>query len=601
MSTPDSPPGSPSRRPPRWSVGWRALAVAGSAVLLAMAFPPVGESRLAWVALAPLLAVARFTPPMRSLRWGFAGGFLFWLLSLAWLLRLSRTGTILPVAALAWAALSAYCAIYTGLFLAVVSFLFSGARERDSSAAETPESAVSGVRSVLLVCGVPLLWVGFEYLRSVLFTGFPWNQLGVSQYRNVGIIQLAEWGGVYAVSGVLMIMNLLVFLIGMRLAGMLRREPGARRWQPEVTFGLAVVLLLMLLAQVRTSHVGARSVSGQAVSVAVIQPNIEQRKKWVEGTEAEIYGRLDDQTELALASVSRLDLVVWPETVLPSAVNADPEALTFVKGLARDQAPLLAGSIEAIGEPQEPDVAKYYNSSFLFGRDADVLQIYRKRHLVIFGEYLPFDRFIPFLQRMAPLGFTCTPGGTSTVFRLPLLRAAGAGDAAGLAGSTGRDGRGREACFSVLICFEDTLPGLARESVRNGARFLVIQTNDAWFDPSPCSLQHVSHSVFRCVENRVPAVRAANTGVSCFIDRQGRIEDAGTLEQRDWDRCVTRYRTSVLAVEGPDMPLTFYARYGDLPFALPCGVLSLLGFALVARAEKRKNASNMRLPWCRRI
>ncbi len=140
---------------------------------------------------------------------------------------------------------------------------------------------------------------------------------------------------------------------------------------------------------------------------------------------------------------------------------------------------------------------------------------------------------------MTPIEDSFSAGTTSTVFQLrsPAVR------------------------FSSLICFEDTVARLARESVRNGARLLVNQTNDAWFDPSSGSRQHMAHCVLRCVENRVPAVRAANTGVTCAIDPYGRVYD--TLEREDGDTVFPGFATTAVQVPGTAFVPTFYTQHGD--------------------------------------
>jgi apolipoprotein N-acyltransferase len=221
----------------------------------------------------------------------------------------------------------------------------------------------------------------------------------------------------------------------------------------------------------------------------------------------------------------------------------------------------------------------YCNSAFLFTPGTNTVQVYRKKHLVPFGEYLPFDKTFTVLQRWAPIGFSCSPGREMTVFEL------GAGEAGA---------RGEPMRFSVLICFEDVFPYLAREAVQAGARFLVNQTNDAWFDGSHAHVQHMSHCVFRCVENRVPAVRCANSGVSCFIDTIGYIEDEEVLERTGWGLGLQGFKVSRLRVPPGDKGPTFYARHGDLPFAAPCGWLAGALFLLVVVKEKLDHSAKRR-------
>jgi len=570
-----------------WSRIWRIGAASVSGGLLASAFPPVSGGEAAWLALVPLLILARFTSPLRCFKWGFLFGMVFWLTSLFWLLAIGRTGAHWSMAVLAWVSLSACCALFSGAFLVVTGALMAR-MYREDSAPDQPPGRIGIVRQMLknigLVCTIPLVWVGFEYVRSNVFTGFPWNQLGVSQYRNLAVIQLAEWGGVYAVSALVVVMNTAIAMMGLRLGNVYRRRQRTR-FQAELAFGFLVCVLCWVNGVKAVRAYTPRSVPHKGLRIAIVQPNVEQRKKWRPEDARTVYAALEEGTELALALRDGLDLIVWPETAVPGPLMSDPETAVFVRGLAREGVPILLGSMEILpGTAGATDWreagARFYNSSYLVDTNGIALQRYRKRHLVPFGEYLPFDRTVRQIAALAPLGFSCTPGTASTVFRITSARSAGLDEGA------------REECpFSVLICFEDTVPSLARKSVVNGARLLIVQTNDAWFDPSSASLQHLAHCVFRCVENRVGAVRCANTGVSCFVSRTGVIEGVETLRKENWGRRVSACRISHVEVPEDDMLLTFYSRYGDLPFALPCGVLSLLGFVLVVVTERRNNAT----------
>jgi len=539
----------------------RAAAAVSAGVLLAVSFPPVAEAQAGWVALVPLILLARFTDPWPAFRWGFSTGAVFWLVSISWLLRLGVTGAPWPVAVLAWILLAGYCALYTAAFAMALSALFG------RGAWGGGEIRPGTLRSAGLVVIVPLLWVGFEYLRSTLFTGFPWNTLGVSQFRNLAIIQLAQWGGVYAVSAVMAAMNSAVALLGLRIADVYFRRRTSRRFQVELMTGLLVFALCWLYGVRTVRRLSDERAAGVEVRIAAVQPAIPQLRKWPEDLESEILDRLGTLTRQA--SRLGLDLMIWPETAVPGALRSDPEIRAFVTDLAGLGTPLLVGSMEAA---QRRGESEYYNSSFLVNTQGEITGAYRKQHLVPFGEYVPFRRIFPWIRRVEPLGFSCTAGTTNTVFCLSPAAA------------------DRAVSFSVLICFEDVMPYLARRAVREGAAFLVNQTNDAWFDGSSAALQHMSHCVFRCVENRVAAVRAANTGVTCFIDRTGRVEREGTLAREGWWTGMPRFETSRLVVAGGERPLPFYTRWGDRPFALPCGILAGAFFILVVAVETRKNA-----------
>ena len=255
--------------------------------------------------------------------------------------------------------------------------------------------------------------------------------------------------------------------------------------------------------------------------------------------------------------------------------------------------PILAGSMEVAGTRDDPI---YYNSSFLFLPGGGRPQKYRKRHLVPFGEYLPFDKRFRFIRDLAPLGYSCTPGESCGLFRLPLTAAQSGtltnSPASPVGHSSLHEGT-NGATFAALICFEDIMPYLARDAVRKGAGFLINQTNDAWFDGSSAALQHMSHCVFRCVENRVAAVRSANTGVTCFIEKTGRIQDVQTLSEYEWLTETSRFVRSEVALRTADESLTFYCRYGDIPFALPCAFAATFAFVLAALAGKQEDRDRM--------
>jgi apolipoprotein N-acyltransferase len=328
-----------------------------------------------------------------------------------------------------------------------------------------------------------------------------------------------------------------------------------------------------------------------------VQPNVAQLKKWPAEFASEIYARLDERMDFALMFQGALDLILWPETAVPAYLPDDAEADAFIRGLAQEGGvPILLGAMELAREAQDAapgtlrlrsgqaqnEEPRLYNSAFLYDGHGEVAGVYRKIHLVPFGEYLPFVRRFPWLKRIEPLGFSCDAGTESTVLRVP--NAAREKDT----------GRADAVRFGVLICFEDVFAGLARRAVRNGAEVLINLTNDAWFDGSAGPVQHMAHCVFRCVENRVPAVRASNSGVTCLIDTTGRIDQTtrDALRDRSWSSMA--YRTWSVAVPPRGRAETFYSRYGDLPLALPCGIASALVAGLILWWERKASRQDER-------
>jgi len=525
--------------------------------------------------LVPLLIVARYTGAVASFLWGWFAGLCFWTVNLWWFLRLGDTGVSMPVAVLAWLAIAAYAAVYTGGFAVLVSEGFRLSREpeswraeddlkRDDSLPEPGEPATwaGRFRRMLLLVWVPVSWVGMEWLRSALFTGFPWNSLGVSQFRFTAIIQAAEVGGVYAVSALIVLVNTSITIMALRMADQWRCRQ-VTRFQAELAIALTAFTACLLWGRSAVQGQLGAERAQERVRIALIQPAIPQLKKWDESFVDEITNRLDRDTRLA--AILKPDLVIWPETAIPvwpGSTEADWKP--FVESYVTGGVPLLAGVLEF--ELKKPDFEfACYNSSVLVDTNANVAGRYRKQHLVPFGEYIPTESWIPFLKRFAPLGFSCEPGTEASVLRL---------DPPGFA-------------FSVLICFEDIFAGLSRAAVRRGAGFLVNQTNDAWFDDTALPVQHMSHAVFRCVENRVAMVRVANTGVSCYIDGSGLIQDMGLLRDSGWNLGQSGFVPSTLAVRPAGAALTFYSRWGDLGFAIPCAVVCVLGLFLTARRIRR--------------
>lgn len=545
----------------------RAVALLIYVFLMASAYPPFMNSESAWFGYVPLLLLARYTRGLkRTFIWGWSAGFAFWLINLGWLLSLSRTGGSWLSASGAWIFLAGYCAVYTGLFVMLVSYLFSLWITVDDEGESS--SAMGGTRVQLsAVFSLPLIWVGLEYLRGHLFTGFPWDGLGVTQFRNTGLIQAAEWGGVYAVSAVVMLVNVAMAFTGLRFVDIFQRRRGPRYNLPMmIGLGGAVAVWLGGIAAAKTWLATNETYS---MKIAALQPAVPQLEKWDEDQGVDIYDRLSAGTRLTAALGP--DLIVWPETASPDLLSVQTSTgAEFPSIMAGQGVPLLAGAIEYEFKDGRTN---FYNSSFLFMPDGSINGVYRKMHLVPFGEYLPFERTFPSLSEYAPLGFSCRHGDKMEVFEVAVDE--------------------QKIRFSSLICFEDVFPRLSGLAVRLGARLLINQTNDAWFDGTSASVHHMANAVFRCVENRVPMVRSANTGVTCFINALG-MPDQYTVDALNQSGHIDHEELNRMeGVRIPaDLQLTFYTKYGDYVFALPCaaGALIVLFIAGISEYRKRKSA-----------
>jgi len=522
-----------------WKKSACYMASVFSGLMLALAFPPFEMADAAWCALVPFFIATAYLKPASVWRFALTGGLVFWLITIFWLTRVTYIG---------WFLLSLYCAAYM-----IPVALFSVAW-----------FSRFGTANLFFNCGymvlVTMTWVAAEYVRSNLLTGFPWNPLGSSQFENLTFIQHASWGGVYGIGALIVWTNAALSLTILRYFHKHARL--GRKPHLELMLGMTAVLAAFVTGNRMLNE--AEPV-GREMRLALIQPAIPQDEKWDEAKVAMIHERLRELTVPAV-QFTKPELVVWPETAVPFEVRNSEEDYLLVAGLAQLGAPMLVGSMDS--ETFENRKPKYYNSSFLFDTNGMVLEYYEKRHLVLFGEYVPFHEYVDIVNALTPVMESFSPGSTSTVFRVP----------------------GRDIPFSSLICFEDTLAYLGRESVRNGARLLVNQTNDAWFDPLWGSRQHLVLSIFRAVENRVPMVRSANTGYSCAIRPSGKLDQllAGENGRHDGKG----FQAVSIVVPEDEMPLTFYTRHGDV-FALSCVPFGIFTWLLGWRANKSQRSESV--------
>ena len=455
-----------------------ALALVAGLVLTA-AFPRTGWFFLAGAGYVPLLLALRDVSVWNAWRLGLITGLAHALSLLYWIAHtISTYGHVPIVTALAILMLLAtYIALYTAALAAL---------------------AVYAGRSPLLVPIVlPAFLAALEYLRGHLLTGFPWGFLGHSPYAFRPLIQMADVTGVYGVSFLLMMINAALTLL------VLGR--GGKTWQGRPVshriatgWGLAtagVLAIAITYGVVRINHVEEQALQAPRLQVAVVQGNIPQAAKWDPAFQILTTKKY---IQLSLkAAAAHPDLVVWPETATPFHMHHN-KVLT---GMVR-RGVQAAGTHFVIGSPfftRRDGRMDYYNSAFLVAPDGRIGPRYDKAHLVPFGEYVPLRRWLPFVGKLV----------------------AQVGDF--VAGQPGQVLKWRDHRLAPLICYEAIFPALTRAAVQNGADLLINQTNDAWYGLTSAPYQHLSLCVFRAVESRRSFIRAANTGISGFIDPTGRI------------------------------------------------------------------------------
>ncbi|MCB1089006.1 MAG: apolipoprotein N-acyltransferase, partial [Verrucomicrobiae bacterium] len=475
---------------------WPWLAAALSGVLLGLCYPRWDVSELIWIWQVPLFAALWFAPAPKQ-RWkrgmalGYVAGLAFFLINLSWLFELRKVAESVWAGIGAWLALPAYLAVYFGLwgaFTATVGRWVPGEVSKAKGDLFAPSLRV--LRSAFLTGAA---WCGLEWLRGIAFTGFGWNGLGVALHESLYLIQVADLVGVTGLS------FLIVFCNAVWAATLIRigREMAVRsRLRPHLDFAVAMALIIAVFLYGVTKIVSRPKPTAEnsvSLRALLVQLNTPIDEKWDQEHAKRIIESYRDLT-LGYVESSPFDLVIWPETALPGRWS-----FPWVQTYLNDHILNAADFSLILGiEDEEFEGGDIYNClGIARGSTAD-FQLHRKVHRVPFGEYIPMRHSFPVFAWIAggivPMDFTA---GTS-VEPLKLTKP--------------------EAGIIPLICFEDTLGGLARKFVRPGPQLLVNVTNDGWFYESPAALQHLANAKFRCVELRRPMARAANTGVSAFID-----------------------------------------------------------------------------------
>lgn len=497
----------------------RLLLALLSGALLAVSFPQPGIAAVAWVALVPLLAATAGVKKERGVfKLGLAAGLAAYAGILYWLnIVLTSYGNLhWSLSGLLYLALAGYLALYPALVVWL------------SRRAEG--------RGVGLLISFPLLWVAGEFIRSFLLTGFPWANLGYSQFRTLPLIQICDITGVYGVSFLVAFANVLVY----RILGSLRRK-GA----PYPVRGFLVLLLLLGGSLWYGFHALNRPETGSLQRVLLVQGNIPQDVKWNPAFQESTVATYERLSRKGCRTAGTL--VVWPESALPFYLQGEPRYAARVKSLARELESCLVTGSPAV--EREGEFVRYLNSAFLITPRGEVAGRSDKLHLVPFGEYVPLKTLFPFVNKMVAGIGDFSPGKSA----VPLETGAGK--------------------IGVLVCFEGIFPEVARAYVQAGAGMLVNITNDAWFGKSSAPYQHLSMTVFRAVENRVPLVRAANTGISSVVDSKGHIRGMTPLFEEATLGAEVRHGAGG----------SFYSRHGDR-FAVIC----LAGSAVIALLSLRR-------------
>ncbi len=497
-----------------------------SAALLVCSFPDFNLWPLAWVALVPLLIIVARQPQQgRAFLLGWLMGTLFFYGSCYWLTHaMVRYGGIPK-----WVAflLLVPGALVVGVFPGLCALLVARVVAR------------WGVRALF---AAPVFWVALEWARLGV-TGQLWNATGYSQAYVPSLIQTARWGGVYAVSFLILMMNAsLAYLL-------LRRTH--RAWLAMLGTTTIIALVILAAHLVAQSEI-ATDASEEPVAVLIaVQPNVpmdpieslsemaslvERHKSLSEGALAEWWSRSKASERLTVPRI----VVVWPESPMHFAYARDSEFRDYVSEFTvRNRASVIFNS-------QEPAPAGgSYNAAVMVNEEGRLVAQYDKIRLLPFGEYVPLPRWLPGVRWIPVLVGDFTPGAEYPLMPLGQARA------------------------GVFICFESAFPAIARRFAFEGADVLINISNDGYLGETPVMRQHLANAVFRAVENARPVARVTNTGITAFINARGEVSD-----ETEGFQTAVRTWTVKRATAGQ----TFYTRHGDIFVSLCalCGFLMLV-------------------------
>ena len=501
------------------------LLAALSGIMLTLTFPGYNLEVLAWVAWIPLFfAIENKTPQMAALL-GFITGMVFYNWGLNWI-----NNTLINYGSLHWIFSFAVLGLLSACLSLIIALFCYLLR------------IVSGANQNHFFIFAPVLWTALEYLRSTHSEyGFSWLGLGYSQFQNLPVIQIAEWTGVYGVSWLIIMVN-----SGLYLSWKCWRDQHQQPFEIKTRWRiLSVTLFIFSLWLIYGTIFWKETLSSTSnrphIKMGLIQGNVEQFMKW-----NPIYQKQVIKTYKSLtlkAAKENPSLIIWPETATPFYFEEDEEQTESLRNLAREiKIPILFGSPH---RENKNNKKIYFNSAYLVSETGETLNRYDKMHLVPFGEFVPFRKILFFIEKLVVM--------------------------------IGDFGRGQEAAVmetagnkvGVSICYELVFPDLVRQAAKNGANFLVNVTNDAWFGKSAASYQHMSMGALRAVENRMPLVRVANTGISGNIEATGKIRD-------ETDLFVEDFRISLIAPATEKK--TFYSLNGDV-FSWACLFATIFGIA----------------------
>jgi apolipoprotein N-acyltransferase len=480
-----------------------------SSLLYALSFPKLNLWFIAYFAIVPLLIAINKT----EIRFAFLSGLIF--------------GAISGVFMFYWVtvAMTVYGDIHwffsmillvaLGLIVGLVFF--------------APLTALINLfnkKNIHPLFAIPPLWVTFEYIKTYLFTGFPWNLTGYSQLPFRKIIQVADITGVYGVSFLVVFINAAIY------STIVNYYEKKKVSTYELILTLLLLLTVLFYGTVQEKRWGSLIQQGKVLNFGLIQGNINQDQKWDRAYQDETMRIYTELTQKSFDSGA--ELVVWPETATPFYFQSSISYREQVLALVRNNKKWLIFGSPAYSYHNKK--MHLYNSAYSTSPDGEVTGRYDKMHLVPFGEYVPLKKILFFVDKLVPAAGDFSQGNDFILLKAGEFKA------------------------GMSICYEVIFPAQVRRFVKQGADILITITNDAWFGKTSAPYQHFQMAAFRAVENRRPLLRAANTGITGYVDQTGKVIAKTDIFTTEWLNGTVRITQK----------MSFYSQYGDVFSILMC-------------------------------
>ena len=481
---------------------WKLSVLSG--ILIGLSYPPSPLGFLAWFGLIPLIHILLNSSIVYSIKWSFITGVIVNGITVYWFGLNSGAGLVAATVSMVSAVL------YLSIFWILFGFLCCWYHK------------MTGYGLSIL----PFLWVSIEYLRSLGPLSFPWINLALTQTFSLPLIQIADVTGSLGISFWIVVLNMIIYTT--IISNSSKKQ--------LLSIGALLLFVIFILGFLRISFIQNINTENK-INVSIVQPNIDPNLKWEQNFRDKIFSTMDSLHNEAI--ILDPDFILWPEAALPTYLRINySKRRSILQKVKKSNIPLLTGTPDRI--KKEDNQIDYYNAAMFIKPDGST-KMYYKIHLVPFAESIPFSNNFPSLKKLNFGQANFTAGSDYTLFNIDNIS------------------------FANLICYESSIPNIARKFINLGAKFITIETNDSWCGHSSGVYQHFQIAKMRAVENRTPIARSANTGISALILPTGKV-----------NKKIHFNKQGIILASIPIKNISsFYTKYGDW-FAFVCILISVI-------------------------